>query len=93
MLAETLGWTQMILFSFITLPQIFKTIRTGIIDGVSISVYFILVIANIIALWYAILIGERPLIAKYIIGIIVGAIYLLVYYHHKGKINATNRSK
>ena len=85
MLADYLGWTQMILFSSITIPQIIKTIITKKVDGVSILVYYILIIANIVALWYAILINQHPLIAKYIVGILIGSIYLFVYHHHRKK--------
>ena len=83
MLAEYLGWTQMVLFSIITIPQIIKTGRTGVIDGISISVYYILILANLVALWYAVLINQDPLKVKYLIGIVIGSLYLIVYYYHK----------
>lgn len=80
LLIHILGWGNMLLFSLVTLPQIIKTIKTKVVDGVSIGVYYLIIIANIDAWFYAYLINQPPLIAKYTFGLISGLIYLFVYY-------------
>lgn len=82
-LSEILGWIQMTLFSLVTTPQIIKTIKTKNIEGVSILAYFIIVIANIIALWYALLINQNPLKVKYILGLSTALAYIFTYFKYR----------
>jgi uncharacterized protein with PQ loop repeat len=77
------GWLNMILFSIVVVPQIIKTIKTKKIDGVSIGVYFLLVIANIDAFVYATLIQQIPLQVKYIFGLLTSLLYIFIYFKHK----------
>lgn len=79
------GWLNMLLFSIVTWPQIIKTLKTKEVNGVSVSVYYILAVANIDALIYALLIKQNPLVAKYIIGLTTALIYLYVYYKYGRK--------
>ncbi len=76
---QILGWMNMGLFSIVTVPQIIKTLKTKKVDDVSIGVYFLILLANSVALAYAILINQVPLMAKYIFGFISGLLYILVY--------------
>lgn len=76
---EITGWLNMLLFSVVTWPQIYKTIKTKTVSGVSISVYYILIVANIDALIYALLINQPPLMVKYIFGLATALIYIYVY--------------
>lgn len=87
LLINILGWGNMLLFSLVTLPQIIKTIKTKVVDGVSIGVYYLIIIANIDAWFYAYLINQPPLLAKYTFGLISGLLYLFVYYKFGTKTN------
>jgi len=82
-LPDTLGWTATVLFSVMLVPQIIKTVRSRCIDGVSLFLYVIYLIANVIALWYAILINQNPLIIKYVIAIITTIFYITLYIRIK----------
>lgn len=82
LLIEITGWLNMLLFSIVTWPQIYKTLKTKTTAGVSIPVYYILVIANIDALIYALLINQPPLMVKYIFGLFTALIYIYVYYKY-----------
>jgi MtN3 and saliva related transmembrane protein len=85
-LAQILGWIATVLFTFMLIPQIYKTISTKDVKGISLLLFIIYLIANIIALIYAYLIAERPLIIKYLLGIITAEIYLIVFvYFYKKK--------
>ena len=61
-IAQVLGWIATILFSIMMVPQMIKTIRTKNTEGVSLLLFVIYLIANFIALVYAFLIEQVPLI-------------------------------
>ena len=86
-ISQILGWTATILFSIMLLPQIIKTMKMKSTEGVSLSLFVIYLIANIIAIIYAFLIGQYPLIIKYNIAIITTIFYISIYaiYFKKGK--------
>lgn len=86
-LTQILGWTATFLFSIMIIPQMIKTIKTKDTGGVSLLLFIIFLIANFIALTYAVLISQPPLIIKYVIAIITTITYigLYVYYHRKKK--------
>ncbi len=87
-LSQTLGWIATFLFSIMIIPQMMKTIRTKDTSGVSLFLFIIYFVANIVALVYAILIKQTPLMIKYIISLITTTIYLglyWVYYNRKKK--------
>lgn len=79
-LSSLLGWTATILFTICYIPQIIKTYRTKTVEGLSFLLLFISFVANIIALWYALLINQPPLQIKYILGMIFIAICLYLYW-------------
>ena len=81
-IAQVLGWTATFLFSIMVLPQIIKTIKSKDTSGVSLLLFIIFLIANIIALVYAIMIYQRPLIIKYIIAIISTIIYIGIFLYY-----------
>ena len=87
-LTQTLGWIATIMFSIMIIPQMVKTLRSRDTKGVSLFLFLIFLIGNIIALVYAILIGEKPLVIKYIIAIETTLAYIgiYVYYRHKETI-------
>lgn len=74
-----LGWIATTLFSLAIVAQIARTIRTKTTEGVSPLLFLTNLGANVIALAYATLIGQPPLQIKYVIGILVSALYLCVY--------------
>jgi len=61
------------------IPQIIKTLKTKTIEGLSFLLLFISFIANIIALWYAVLIDQAPLQVKYVLAIVLLALCLGLY--------------
>jgi len=86
-----LGWTATILFSLMYVPQIYKTLKTNSVKDVSLPMFVMGFIANIIALCYAILINQPPLQIKYILALIVICIYIGIYFYvMKGKRNVAN---
>ena len=85
-LAQILGWIATFLFSVMVIPQIIKTVRTKDTSGVSLLLFITYLVANVVALAYAFLIYQPPLIIKYIIAIVTTVIYVglfLVYYKKK----------
>ena len=86
--AQILGWTATFLFSIMIIPQMIKTIKSKDTRGVSLLLFIIFLIANIIALIYAVMISQPPLIIKYIIAIVTTlayiAIFLFYYAQKKG---------
>ena len=86
-LAQTLGWTATILFSIMVVPQMVKTLNSRDTKGVSLMLFVIFLIANVIALVYAILIAEKPLIIKYIIAIETTIAYIGIYFYYRAKNN------
>ncbi len=87
--AQILGWTATLLFSIMVIPQIIKTIKSKDTKGVSLLLFIIFLIANIIALVYAIMISQSPLIIKYVIAIVETVFYIsifLFYSNQKKKV-------
>ena len=86
-ITQLLGWTATILFSIMLIPQILKTIKSKDTKGVSLLLFITYLVANIIALIYAYLIAEPPLVIKYYLGIITAEIYILVFiwFYKKSK--------
>ena len=78
-LSQILGWIATILFSLMLVPQIIKTIKSKNTNGVSLYLFIIYLIANIVALVYAFMIIQPPLIFKYILAIITTLFYIAVY--------------
>ncbi len=87
--AQILGWTATLLFSTMIVPQMIKTIKTKDTKGVSLTLFIIYIIGNIIALVYALLISQPPLIFKYSVAIMTTAIYIGLYvtYSKRKKIS------
>ncbi len=77
--SQALGWTATFLFTVCYIPQIIKTLKSKTVDGLSFFLLFISFVANIIALWYAILIKQRPLQIKYALGLVFLTICMVLY--------------
>ena len=86
-LAQSLGWTATILFSLMIIPQMIKTLKSRDTKGVSLFLFIIFLVANIIALIYSILIQEQPLIIKYVIAIETTLAYIAIYWYFKHQEN------
>src|SRR3989344_4115124 len=85
-LPQILGWIATFLFSIMIIPQMIRTVKSKDTSGVSLMMFVIFLIANIIALVYAILIRQSPLIIKYIIALFTTITYLIlfgIYYKRK----------
>lgn len=74
------------------IPQMIRTIKLKDTQGVSLLMFIIFLIANIIALIYAFLIGQFPLIIKYILALVTTMIYIVLYviYSQRKKIVSMN---
>ena len=79
LLSQILGWVATILFSVMLIPQIVKTLKKKSTEGVSLWLFIIFLVANIIALVYALLISQAPLIIKYVLGILESVFYIIVF--------------
>lgn len=79
MLAQILGWVATFLFSVALIPQIYKTLKTRSAEGISSPLFIINLVANVIALVYALLIQQGPLVLKYIVALLLTTLYLVVY--------------
>jgi len=90
-LAQTLGWIATFLFSIMVIPQIIKTYRSKDTSGVSLAVFVIYLNANIIALIYAFMIKQQPLIIKYIVAIITTVIYIIIFWYYYRRKNIENK--
>lgn len=84
-LAQTLGWTATVLFSIMIIPQMIKTIRSKDTKGVSLLLFVIFLVANIVALNYAVLISQKPLIIKYSFAIAATSFYILIFLFYRYK--------
>ncbi|MEK6869735.1 MAG: PQ-loop repeat-containing protein [Nanoarchaeota archaeon] len=86
-IAQILGWIATFLFSVMVIPQMIKTVKLKDTSGVSLLLFIIFLIANIIALIYAFMISQPPLIIKYIIAIMTTVAYIAIFlfYYAKNK--------
>ena len=86
-IAQLLGWIATFLFSIMIIPQMVRTVKSRDTKGVSLLLFVIFLVANIIALIYAILIDQGPLIIKYIVAIETTLAYIgiFVYFSIKKK--------
>ena len=85
-LSQFLGWVATILFSAMYVPQMYKTIKSGSVDDVSLWMFIVGFIANVDALCYATLIHQQPLQIKYSIALFAIGIYLFVYYKIRSRV-------
>ncbi len=84
-MTETIGFIAAILSTSAFLPQAWKTIRTKNTEGISLSMYFILILG--LSLWfvYGIRIDSKPIIyANLITGSFSG---IILYYKLKNTLN------
>jgi len=84
-LSQILGYTATTIFSLMYIPQIWKTIKMKSIDDVSLPMFIMGFIGNVVALCYATIIKQPPLQIKYIIALIAIGIYLTIYYKIRGQ--------
>jgi uncharacterized protein with PQ loop repeat len=89
MLAQILGWVATTLFTLMYVPQMVMTYRKGSTDNVSLPMFLVGLVGNVIALWYATLIGQAPLIIKYTFAIAAICIYIGIYVVIKRRKNGT----
>ncbi len=84
-IAQLLGWIATFLFSIMIIPQMIKTLKSKDTNGVSLLLFIIFLIANIIALTYAIMISQSPLIIKYAIAIVTTLAYIIIFLFYYSK--------
>ena len=78
-LSQILGWTATFIFTVTYIPQIVKTIKTRTVDGLSFLFLALPWVGNVVALYYSILIKQRPLQIKYTLALILLTISLYFY--------------
>lgn len=78
-IAQILGWIATMLFTLCYVPQIIRMLRQNSVEGVSFLFLAIPLFGNIIALIYASMIDQNPLILKYILGIAFSLLCLSAY--------------
>jgi len=84
-LAEFLGYLSTFLFTIMLIPQYIKTIKSRNVEGVSGGLFWLCLMANVIALWYALLIKQNPLILKYSLAIFTTGVYIFIYINLRRK--------
>ena len=84
-LSQILGYTATFLFTIMIIPQVLKTLKKQSVEDVSIGMFIVALVANCIALWYALLINQNPLVIKYVLGIIFTLVYITIYFNIKGQ--------
>ena len=82
-LAQTFGWIATFLFSVMIIPQIIKTLKMKDTSGVSLLLFIIYLVANAVALTYALMINQMPLIVKYVIAIITTIFYIGIFFYFR----------
>jgi len=80
--AQVLGWIATFLFSIMIIPQMIKTIKMKDTRGVSLLLFVIFLVASTIALIYALLISQPPLVIKYVIAMITTGVYIGLYWRY-----------
>lgn len=84
-ISQWVGYTATFIFSAMYIPQMWKTLKTKSIEDVSLPMFVMGFIGNIVALTYATMIKQPPLQVKYIIALVAIGIYIVVYFKIKGK--------
>ena len=79
-LSQFLGYLATFLFSIIMIPQVIKTIKRKSVKDISLSMLVLSLFANCVALLYAILINQTPLVIKYVLAILVMTGYIWLYF-------------
>lgn len=93
-IAQILGWIATFLFSIMIIPQIIKTVKSKDTRGVSLLLFVIFLIANVIALIYAVMISQPPLIIKYTVAILTTVFYIALFlFYTWNKAGKTMRSQ
>lgn len=83
--SQILGYAATFLFSVMYIPQIITTIKTKSVKDVSLTMFIMGFVANIIAFFYAYLIGQTPLLIKYTIALVGISVYLVIYFRVRFK--------
>ena len=78
MVEQVLGWIATVIFSFMLVPQIVKTVRTRSLEGVSIGTHGMYLLGNVVAIVYAGMIFQWPLIIKYALAIVSALVFFVV---------------
>lgn len=77
---QFLGWLATILFTIGYVPQFVRMYNARSVTGLSFWLLFINLVANCVALVYAALIGQWPLLVKYIAAIVMLLPVLFLYW-------------
>lgn len=80
-LSSILGWIATILFTACYIPQIIKTYKSKTVEGLSLWLLLISFVANIVALYYATLIHQKPLQIKYVAGLLFLSLTIGMYMY------------
>lgn len=78
------GFISQILFGLCLIPQPIKTARIKNVKGVSSTMWILQFLGFLFGLIYGLELREIPLIAGNIFGLVVSAIFCVLYYKYKG---------
>lgn len=86
---DLLGWLSFVLFAIMQIPQIWKTIKTKDVSGVSVLTWVIYAIALSLSAIYLILFNKEnkpwPVITNQILSAVMSLIQVVLYYRFKSK--------
>jgi len=80
------GWIATLLFALSYVPQIIYTYKTKKVGDISVSLWWILLVAYSCGMWYGIDLRQWQLISGYLWGWACSSTYLVLYYKYRGKI-------
>lgn len=85
---EFLGWGSFFLFAVMQVPQIFTTIKTKSVVGVSVCTWIIYTIAltmSAVYLYYFNEVKPWPVIVNQALSAVLSFLQVILFYHYKNK--------
>lgn len=76
---QALGWLATFLFTACFVPQMIRTWRSKTVDGLSFFFLLLQLLGNLVAIAYALMIGQSPLVAKYAMALGCLTVCLVLY--------------
>ena len=75
-----LGWIATIMLTTYAIPQIVKIYKRKSVEDISVWMWWLYLAGHMVALVYAIMIQQPPLIFKYIMSIVMSLAVITLYY-------------
>jgi MtN3 and saliva related transmembrane protein len=81
-MSQILGWIATIMLTTYAIPQIVKIFKRKSVEDISIWMWWLYLIGHLVALVYAIMINQFPLIFKYIVSMAISLVVIIFYYEY-----------